>query len=67
MIDDSYSRGKKQRIRKKIQALKNPQEPGSEPKQEAPVQKEVPAKQRVQDLLNKREEKMQRKERAKLS
>ena len=67
MMDDSHSRGKKQRIRKKIKQLKNPQDASVdpvEPKETKSVskQKDVPAKQRVETLLKKREEKMQRKE-----
>ena len=49
MMDDSHSRGKKQRIRKKIKQLKNPQDASVdpvEPKETKSVskQKDVPAK-----------------------
>ena len=67
-MENSHSRGKKQRIRKKIQALKNPQDattPPTEQKKPKETVKDGNAKERVESLLKKREEKMERKERAK--
>ena len=66
MMENSFSRGKKQRIRKKIQQLKNPQDASintnignpNEAGKSASKSKELPAKLRVENLLKKREEKI---------
>lgn len=72
MLENPIARGKKQRIRKKIQALKNPQEAAAngsgskDPKKEKSKEEvRTNAKQKVEQLLRKREEKLLRKEQSK--
>ena len=67
MMDKCHSRGKKQRIRKKIMELKNPQDAATAPSNQQKQVKEaaISAKDRVSGLLKKREEKMERKDRQK--
>jgi len=73
MLAGCHSRGKKQRIRKKIQEIKNPKlvnaagEEKVDTKKVDPEQKSVNAKDRVQNLLKARDIKLERKERSKAS
>ena len=65
MLDTPIARGKKQRIKKKIQTLKNPEEAAKAKSEKSKKTKEdanISAKQRVEQLLRKRDEKMQKKE-----
>lgn len=64
MLDQPIARGKKQRIRKKIQTLKNPQDAANASpagKKQEKSNSTTP-KQKVEQLLRKREEKLLKKE-----
>lgn len=63
MLEQKIARGKKQRIKKKIQALKNPEGVSKDGKKKSGEDTtKLDAKQRVELLLRKRDEKLQRKE-----
>ena len=64
MLDQPIARGKKQRIRKKIQTLKNPQDAANASPASKKQEKSSSAtpKQKVEQLLRKREEKLLKKE-----
>ena len=64
MLDQPIARGKKQRIRKKIQTLKNPQDAANASPAGKKQEKSNSAtpKQKVEQLLRKREEKLLKKE-----
>ena len=64
MLDQPIARGKKQRIRKKIQTLKNPQDAANASPAGKKQEKSNSAtpKQKVEQLLRKREEKILKKE-----
>lgn len=70
MLDQPIARGKKQRIKKKIQSLKNPNGVNGEKQTTSTNLDEgdkLDAKQRVEQLLKKRDEKLLRKEQQKMA